>query len=146
MALEPLTLPGTLEALGPLRDYATKAAQAAGLDKKASYHLTLAVDEVATNVVLHGYEEMGKSGPIRAWTEMTDETLTYVLEDEGASYDPCGHELPKEEELAKPLEERVAGGLGIYLAYQGVDKLDYESSGGRNRHRFVMKRPGGGTA
>ncbi len=145
MAQAPLTLPGTLDALGPLREHAARAAADAGLDRKASYHLTLAVDEVATNVVLHGYEEAGRSGPIRAWAELSDDSLVFVIEDEGASYDPTGHELPQEEELAKPLEERVAGGLGIYLAYQGVDKLEYESSGGKNRHRFVMKRGSAGT-
>lgn len=147
MALDPLNLPGTLDALAPLRAYAAKAAEEAGLDKKASYNLCLAVDEVATNVVLHGYEEQGKSGPIRAWASVTDAALTFVLEDEGASYDPSGHELPTEEELKLPLEQRLAGGLGIYLAYIGVDRLDYESKGGRNRHSFVMKlRPGGGAS
>lgn len=140
MALDRLELPGTLDALSPIRAHAAKAAEEAGLDKKASYNLCLAADEVATNVVMHGYEEQGKSGPIRAWYTITDEALTFVIEDEGASYDPTGHELPTEEELKLPLEQRLVGGLGIYLAYIGVDKLDYESKGGKNRHSFMLKR------
>ena len=46
--MDPLDLPGTLEALAPLRTYATEAARGAGLDKKATYHLCLAIDEIAT--------------------------------------------------------------------------------------------------
>ena len=52
--MQPLTLPGTLDALQPIRDYVKDLAKGAGLDDSAVYNLCLAVDEIATNVVLHG--------------------------------------------------------------------------------------------
>ena len=54
--MDVLTLPGNFDALSPIRDYVKAAANAAGLDHTATYNLLLAVDEIATNVVVHGYE------------------------------------------------------------------------------------------
>ena len=62
--MDAVTLPGTLDALSPIRDYVKAAAASAGLDHTATYNLLLAVDEIATNVVLHGYEEAGLQGDI----------------------------------------------------------------------------------
>jgi len=135
------TLPGTLEAVARLRDSVEKRADAAGLSRKAIYNLCLAVDEIATNVVLHGYQEAGRTGPLRVATGLDDEGFTVILEDEGAPFDATRHALPSAEDLARPLEERTVGGLGILLALRGVDALQYESAPGVNRHIFVVKRP-----
>jgi len=135
------TLPGTLEAVGRLRDYVAKRAKAAGLTGKAIYNLCLAIDEIATNVVLHGYQEAGRTGMLRIGTALDDDRFTVTLEDEGAPFDPTRYALPTAEDLARPLEERAVGGLGIFLAIRGVDTLQYESSPGINRHVFVVKRP-----
>ncbi len=137
----PLTLPGTLESVGHLRDYITKRAKEAGLNPKAIYNLCLAVDEIATNVVLHGYQKTGRTGMLRIGTALDEEGFTVTLEDEGAPFDPTQHALPTPEDLARPLEERAVGGLGIFLALRGVDTLQYESGPGINRHVFVVKRP-----
>ena len=56
--------PGTLDSLAPVRAYVVEAARAAGLDSRRIYNLCLAVDEIATNIVLHGYEEVGLKGDI----------------------------------------------------------------------------------
>jgi anti-sigma regulatory factor (Ser/Thr protein kinase) len=45
------TVPATLDSLGPIADYVMAAAAAAGLDRRASYRLRLAVDEIATNIM-----------------------------------------------------------------------------------------------
>ena len=133
------TLPGTLETVARLRDYVAKRAEAAGLSRKAIYNLCLAVDEIATNVVLHGYQEAGRTGILRIGTALDEEGFTVTLEDEGAPFDATRHALPTAEELARPLEERTVGGLGILLALRGVDALQYESAPGVNRHVFVVK-------
>ena len=54
MILEPLTIPGRPERLSQLMDYVAWAATAVGLNEAAIYRLSLAVDEIATNIVDHG--------------------------------------------------------------------------------------------
>ena len=136
--MEPKTFPGILDSLGPIRDYLTSAARTAGLDKKATYELCLAVDEIATNIILHGYKEAGRSGVLDVRADIENRKLTVTLEDDGEPFDPRQSKLPENEDLLRPLEERPVGGLGLYLAFQGVDEFRYERAGGRNRNIFVV--------
>jgi len=48
--------------LGKIAQYVSAAAMAATLDKKASYRLRLAVDEIATNIIVHVTRKQGWSG------------------------------------------------------------------------------------
>ncbi|MDX2239954.1 MAG: ATP-binding protein [Leptolyngbyaceae cyanobacterium bins.302] len=136
-----LSVPGTLDSLGAIADFIKAAAAEAGLDKKATYQLRLAVDEIATNIIVHGYEEAGLEGTVYLTYNVDDKALTFTIEDTGAAYDPHQHLLPEEDALHQPLEQRQIGGLGIYLALKGVDKFIYEREGDRNRNTFVMNRP-----
>jgi len=140
MNLEPLTLPGESEYLSQLLDYVTWVAAAYGLEEAAVYRLALAVDEIATNIVLHGYREAGRSGDLTVWAESSAGRLIVHLEDSGQPFDP--REAPRPLDLDRPLEERPDGGLGIYLALWGADSLHYEQASGRNRTTFVMELPG----
>ncbi len=133
-----LTIPGNLDSLDEVAGYVMKAATEAGLERKVIYRLRLAVDEIATNIVMHGYEEAGLSGDIQIHSRIDADTLTIYLEDSGAAYDPHLDTIP--EDIDKPIEERRIGGLGVYLAVQNVDKFLYERVGERNRHTFVVNR------
>jgi anti-sigma regulatory factor (Ser/Thr protein kinase) len=130
--------PGTLDSLAPIRGFVAQASASAGLDRDASYNLCLAVDEIATNVVMHGYGAAGLKGDIRVETAVEPGRLVVRMEDTGRPYDPNEHDLPETDDLAAPLHERGAGGLGIMLAFDGVDDLQYASAGGRNVHTFVV--------
>jgi serine/threonine-protein kinase RsbW len=136
--MEPLSVPGTLDSLGVIREYVKAAAAAAGLNKRASYRLCLAVDEIATNIVTHGYAEAGLGGVVDLRTDIDEKTLTISIEDTGTAYDPRQSESL--DGLDRPLEQRPMGGLGVFLAIRGVDKFLYKRVGGRNRHTFIVKR------
>ncbi|MGB3512473.1 MAG: SpoIIE family protein phosphatase [Microcoleaceae cyanobacterium] len=136
--MEPLTLPGILDSLSEIRKYIVSAAKEAGLEKKASYNLCLAVDEIATNIITHGYDEAGLSGNIYVEAKTDEQSLTIYIEDTAMLYDPTKKETVKEETLKKSLEERVPGGLGVYLAMENVDEFKYERVGDRNRNILVV--------
>ena len=136
--METKTFAGDLDSLGLIRNVVTAAANTAGLDKKRTYYLCLAVDEIATNIVLYGYEEAGRSGVLDVRAEIDGQKLTVTLEDDGEPFDPRQSKLPEEEDLSRPLEERPIGGLGLFLALEGVDEFKYERAGGRNRNIFIV--------
>jgi serine/threonine-protein kinase RsbW len=140
--MKSLCLPATLGSLEEIGKYVIAATTEAGLDTKSAYGLRLAVDEIATNIITHGYEEAGKSGDVSLSGLLTDSALTIVLEDSGIPFDPLSHNLPSEDDLNLPLEDRTIGGLGIMLVLNGVDKFSYEFREGRNRNTFVMNRSG----
>jgi len=134
----PVVLPGTYESLSPIREYIQQAASEFGLDKRATYHLTLAVDEIATNSIMHGYLEANLQGDLMVEAHLSKDAMSIVLEDSGGFFDPGA--IPPPYSLDLPAEERPIGGLGVYLALKGVDQFKYERIGDRNRHTFVMHR------
>jgi serine/threonine-protein kinase RsbW len=136
--MEPLTVPGTLASLALIREYVRAAAAQAGLDKKRSYRLGLAVDEIATNIVNHGYQETGRMGDVVVRATFDAHKLTIVLEDTAVPFDP--RRLARPEQIDLPLAARPVGGLGIFLAMENVDRFDYAYAGGRNRNIFVVNR------
>lgn len=139
--MQSLTVPGTLDSLKPIADFVLTAAAQVDLDKKAAYKLRLAVDEIATNIILHGYEEAGYAGDIHISMVVDDQQLEIVLEDDAILYDPQQTQAVETAELQMPLAERRMGGLGVYLAIQGVDQFHYERVGERNRNIFRVNRP-----
>ena len=137
--METLRLPGTIDSLRVIADFVAAAAFEAGLDEHAAYGLRLAVDEISTNAVVHGYQKTGQTGELVITAEVKTGELIIVLEDTSPRYDP--RDAPPPDDLAQPPEERPAGGLGIYLALQGVDAFDHEYVDGCiNRRTFMMNR------
>lgn len=134
--MEPIIVSGDLESLDAISEYVTTAAKKANLDSKKTYKLRLAVDEIATNIVIHGYQEAETKGDIVCKAELSDTSLKIHLEDSGMQYDATQQEQP--DDLYKPLEERHIGGLGIYLAINGVDKYIYERHRNVNHNIFIV--------
>jgi serine/threonine-protein kinase RsbW len=137
--MEKRSLPAVLDSLTELRRYAKEAAAAAGIDEARAYQLQLAVDEIATNIISYGYKDAGASAVISIGGEIRDGTLIVTLEDRAPAFDPRTMHLPDAEDLAKPLEERPVGGLGIFFAAQGVDRFDYRREGERNLNIFEVR-------
>ncbi|MCX5307160.1 anti-sigma regulatory factor [Streptomyces sp. NBC_00160] len=133
-----LEVPATVGALGEIAAFVLRLAGAAGLDKGATYRLRLAVDELATNVVMHGYRGgdgritvRGRSGPGR---------VQIVIEDSAPPFDPVEGRLPPAPGV--PPEERRIGGLGIHLALTSVDEFGYAHRDGRNTSTLTVKAEG----
>jgi len=138
--MESKTFPATVESLTHIREYLTELSGTAGLDKKQTYNLCLAVDEVVTNIVLYGYGQSRQKGVVDVSAEMDENQIKITVEDDSPPYDPTQQKLPDEEDLKKPLEERSIGGLGLFLAINNVDEFKYEYVNGRNRNIFIVKR------
>lgn len=137
--MESKIFPGTVESIDHIREYIKEISEIAGLGKKPAYNLMLAADEIATNIVLYGYERAGLEGDIKVLYTQLDDELIVIFEDEAIPFDPLTRVLPEEEDLLKPLEERAIGGLGIFLTVNGVDDFSYEYVDNHNRNIFKMK-------
>lgn len=74
-----LEVPATVGSLGDIASFVLRLAGRAALDKGAAYRIRLAVDELATNIVMHGYRGgdgritvRGRSGPGRVQISLAD--------------------------------------------------------------------------
>lgn len=120
--METLTLPANLDALGHVSAFITAAAERSGLDERATWQVQLAVDEATTNVVQHAYDEQDPGTFTLTW-EAQGNRFIVTLHDKGRSFDP--NEVPTPD-IHSPLEERQAGGLGIYLMTRLMDEVRFD--------------------
>jgi serine/threonine-protein kinase RsbW len=136
--MQPLRVPARLEALAAIGAYVLQAAAAGGLDRRVAYRLRLAVDEIATNIIVHGRPGDGGDDHITVTAAVDDDSVRIVLEDAGPAFNPLEKEPPPD--LARPMEERQIGGLGVYLAVESVDRFEYDRAEGVNRNTLVVHR------
>lgn len=111
-----------LENLATIRYFIEEHVLALGGDRSVADDLMQAVDECATNIIVHGYRH--QPGPIDLEIEHQDDTWSVHLRDQAPPFDPTSVPPP---DLALPLEERPLGGLGIYLVRHMVDRLEYRA-------------------
>jgi serine/threonine-protein kinase RsbW len=135
--LTPLTVPGNIAEIPRITDYVARAAAQAGLTTRESYYLCLAVDEIATNVVTHGYQRSDTSGPLTIRATFSEDHLRIHLEDTGAPFDP---RTAPEPDIHQPPQDRQPGGLGIYLALRSVDQFSYARVDELNRSTFTIRK------
>jgi serine/threonine-protein kinase RsbW len=95
---------------------------------ETEYDLTLALDEVITNVARHAYPE-GEEHQFTLEVTVSDEEFSARVEDDGVAFDPTAHPAPN---LDTPLEERKEGGLGIFLVRQIMTSVEYQRVAGKN--------------
>lgn len=132
-----LSVDGVLSSLATVRAFITTVAERASLGRRAAYGLRLAVDEIATNIITHGYAGAVIPGTIVVQATYLDQGVTVTIEDTGAGYAP---EPIDPDSLDLPPELRPEGGLGILLASRSVDELHYEQLEHCNRHTLVVHR------
>jgi serine/threonine-protein kinase RsbW len=108
---------------------------ALGVDAATIPDVVLAVDEAATNIILHGYQ--GQEGIIEIEVEQEGDALVVRLRDEAVPFDPTSVPLP---DLTVPLEQRAPGGLGIYLIRQVMDEVAYRITSQGGNELTLVKR------
>ncbi len=118
-----LEVPAALESLGTISDYVVTCARAAGLDDHAVWEVQLAVDEAATNIILHAYGDHGLDGPLVIESTLHGDEFTVNLHDKGKPFDPEDVPAP---DLTSPVEDRKTGGLGIYLMKTLMDRVEFQ--------------------
>ena len=131
---------GTPESLDKVTQYVLETADEIGLPTKKAYGLRLAVDEIATNIVTHGYAAAGRQGDLVFSARVTPQEVHIFLEDTGITFDPR-RACTIDSNLPSPAEQLLDNSLGIFLALNHVDDFSYEHKQGVNRSTFVVKRP-----
>lgn len=138
--IEKLTVSATLDSLKTITEFVVNSAKSANLDKKKIYKLRLAIDELATNIISYGYTESNVTGEIIFESEISESSIVFKIIDCGIAFDPTTKVESETETINIPLEERQIGGLGIFLAFDGVDEFSYERIDDRNINTLTIYR------
>lgn len=100
-----------------------------GIDSRFAVNVNLALDEVLTNIISHGYRD-ASTHTINVTMVLEKDVVKATVEDDACAFDPRTAQPPDTE---SPLAARPLGGLGIHLVRQLMDRIEYVRSNGRNR-------------
>lgn len=114
---------GELEALA---ERIEQFGEAVDLPPKDLFRLNLAVEELVTNVINHGFEDTGVHR-IELELECRDGRLHLQLRDDGVPFNPL--EDAPEVDVEASADEREIGGLGVHLVRSLFDEQDYRREG-----------------
>lgn len=92
--------------------------------------VNLAIEEAITNIIRHAYPE-GNSSEIILRASAAPGVLTFLITDEGISFDPTNRKVDNETPLT--LEQHLTQGLGLFLIRRTMDEVEYHSTGGQNQ-------------
>jgi len=106
--------------LATIRAFVEEHARALDADASAIYDLVLAVNEVATNIVVHGYRS--QPGAIEIELRRLGDAIEIRLRDRAPLFDPTGVPTP---DLMLPLHRRPIGGMGVHVTRQIMDSMRY---------------------
>jgi serine/threonine-protein kinase RsbW len=133
-----LTVDAAPERLADIRAFIRSFVREGGGDEETVSDLVQAVDELACNVIEHGYRR--GAGTIEVRIARVGDAVEVSLRDRAPAFDPRTVPEPR---LDLPLEQRPLGGMGIHLARTLTDGLDHRilPDGGNETTLTKLLRP-----
>ena len=101
-----------------------------GLSERDLFQVTLALDEVVTNVISYAFDDAAEH-EIAVRLRFAAGGIAIEVEDDGRPFDPLAVP-PVDAQLERPIEEREVGGLGLHLVRRTMDGLEYRREMGKN--------------
>jgi serine/threonine-protein kinase RsbW len=120
-------------ALAELRDFLRSTLTMAFLSENDKLQLTLAVEEVCANLIIHSHECNAKDH-IDLKVKESPGKLIFEITDQGKAFNLLDYEIP---DLIKVRGEKRKGGLGIILVKKIMDEIEFESIKGINTCRLI---------
>lgn len=121
-------IPGVSERLGE-----AMALQGFGPDEILDTQL--AVEEIVTNVALHGYGSA--QGEIRIAARFVPGEIEIRVSDTAPAFDPLSVPAP---DTGGDIDDRQIGGLGIFLVRQVMDTIAYSRDGNQNVLTMIKRK------
>lgn len=124
-----LTLKNDLAEITRLSEAVEDYGQKNQLDKKTVFNINLALEEIVTNIITHGYKDSTEEEYVDIAFDLQNGNLQITVTDHAAPFNPL--EMP-EPDTSQPLEDRDIGGMGIHLVKNVMDNLDYRRENNAN--------------
>ena len=121
--------------LATIRAFVEQQARALDVDVSAICDLVLAVNEVATNIVVHGYRS--QPGAIEIELRRLGDAIEIRLRDQAPLFDPTRVPTP---DLTLPLHKRSLGGMGVHVTRQIMDAMRYRVTPAGGNELTLVKR------
>ena len=139
-AMDGLQCPASPDSLQELQSYVQARAKALGVPAALYGRLALVMEELAVNVMHYAYPD--GQGNIKVGCRLQgsgdNQRFCVQLRDQGRPFNPLTGTTP---DTSLSIEERPIGGLGIFLALEMTDSIDYAREGESNVVTFCFDLP-----
>ncbi|HLF87371.1 MAG TPA: ATP-binding protein [Anaerolineales bacterium] len=130
-----LNLHTGLEDLRTIRKFLETELTARHINPDTVYDVVFSVNEITTNVLVHGYPN--EEGWLEVEIARKNHDLHITIRDRAPAFDPTNLPTP---DISLPLEQRSLGGLGVYLVKELMDQVSYQLiEAGGNELTLVKK-------
>ncbi len=133
METQKIKLTNKLSDLEKIRDAMENIGAEWSIDAQTCMSVNLALEEAFTNIVNYAFEN-NDPREIVLDIKKQDDTLIFVIIDEGRPYDPTKTPDP---DTSLPAEDRPIGGLGIFLIRKIMDDVKYQRNGTQNQLTLI---------
>lgn len=124
-----------IDVIHDMQDFVKTAVSGMVSDKKALMKIDLMVEELAVNIIKYGCRDM-PDGMITLAVQDSGGKAVLKISDNGVAFNPLEQDAP---DVSAGIEERRAGGLGIFLVRQIAEEMTYERSGHKNITCLTLK-------
>ena len=121
--------------------FVERFAETEGFDPMELYRINLALDELFTNTIEHGFPGREQEADISIAMRREGETIIVRYEDNGPEFNPLE---ATEQDTELDLLERPIGGLGLQLIASTFDAVSYERIDDRNVTTLRQSRASSG--
>ena len=125
-----VTLQAQLSELRALADMVETFGTTHDLPGRTTFIINLALDELITNVLVHGKFNNGVEPNIEVELSLRNKTAVLVVESNDVPFDPTEDTNPDTE---SSLIDRGIGGLGLHLVKSQASRVSYAFVSGKNR-------------
>ncbi len=109
------------ENLKQISIYLENILKSANIDKEIIEEISIAVDEAATNIIIHSYRNQ-PNGYIKLNIILEEKKITISLFDKGDTFEPDKIKTPV---FTTNIDTRKIGGLGIFLMKKFMDEVTF---------------------
>ncbi len=128
MAQITFELTNRLADLDVLCEHLASFCESCGIAKKQKFEINLALDELFTNIINHGFDDDAEHR-IHVTCARNDEIVKIIIKDDGVPFNPLEAPQP---DLNCTFIDREIGGLGIHLIKAYIDQIDYQRDADAN--------------
>jgi serine/threonine-protein kinase RsbW len=133
-----IVLPARLSALPAMAAFIAETGARAGVSADLRNKLTLLVEELFTNTVVHGHGGE-RDEPVRVGLETEPGWIALTYEDTAPPHNPF--EVVQQPDETMDVDDRPVGGLGVLLVATLARDVEYHRADGKNHIRLVVNTP-----
>ncbi len=115
-------------------DFVGELLDAVDCPLKAKIQLSIALDEIISNIVKYAYKNT--SGSLILRVVVNNHSAAITFEDNGSEYNPL---IQADPDITLSAEEREIGGLGLFMVKQTMSDLLYEYKDGKNILKIIKE-------